>query len=326
MQTRLEAQSEWGWKVAIYLFLAGVGAGAYLTGFVADLTSQRVLGDFVAIDRHWELASKIGIILGFPLVFIGSLFLIADLGIKLRALRTFMNPKTSWIARGTFIISGFMILGALHVAFWIWPFQLLAQDPGIRLTLGMVNTLFAILTMIYTGILLGASKPIAFWSTAILPLLFLVSAVSTGVMATILILLVQTLLSGLEPIRSLDQLVKLDMFLIILELIVLIFYLQAAHRTSESRASASLMLFGRYARIFWGGIVIIGLFIPLLCEFIEVTLSAQIPLSARVALGLIGALCGLFGGLLLRYAILVCGVKAPLRVSGIEFAVSPMLR
>ena len=170
----MKAQTKWSWLIAIYLFLAGLGGGAYVAGVIADFAG--VTSDI----------SRIGILLGFPCVFLGCMFLIADLGKPLNFWRAYMRPGTSWVARGTIIISIFMILNFIHIILWIWPLNILETSEGARHFIGILGVIFAFGTMIYTGILLGASRPIAFWSTAMLPLLFLVSALSTGFIAVIL--------------------------------------------------------------------------------------------------------------------------------------------
>src|SRR4030042_2617227 len=103
MEIQLKSQTKWRWIIAIYLFLAGLGGGAYFTGVVADFL-------------QWDpIISKIGIFMGFPCVFVGSMFLIADLGTPANFWRAFRKTGTSWIERGTIIISIFMIVNAIHI-------------------------------------------------------------------------------------------------------------------------------------------------------------------------------------------------------------------
>jgi len=302
MLPNLKAQSKWGWLIAAYLFLAGLGGGAYVTGVVADFVG----GESAAI-------SKIGVCLGFPCVLVGCVFLLADLGSPANFWRAAMRPNTSWIARGTIIITIFMILGAIHIAFWLWPFKGLAEAAGTRHFIGVLGAIFAFGTMIYTGILLGASRPIAFWSTAMLPLLFLVSALSTGIMAVVLI---ASLVGGTyaEPIHSLA---KMDILLIILEMFVLGFYLQGTHRVPESRASAELVLTGAVAPLFWWGVAVLGLIAPLLLDLFGV--SAAAGAGAR-SFAVLASICGITGGLFLRQVVLSGGIHAPLRAGRFEVA------
>ena len=44
----------------------------------------------------------------------------------------------------------------------------------------MLGIVFAVLTMAYTGVLLGASKGVPFWRSGVVPVVFVVSALVTG--------------------------------------------------------------------------------------------------------------------------------------------------
>ena len=85
-----QLQHEWGWLIAVYLFLGGVGGGAYT---IAAINS--FLGDGLG------LSTTVGLWIGFPALLVGSIFLIADLGSPVRALLAGMKPGTSWIAMAT---------------------------------------------------------------------------------------------------------------------------------------------------------------------------------------------------------------------------------
>ncbi|OGF59509.1 MAG: hypothetical protein A2Y62_07040 [Candidatus Fischerbacteria bacterium RBG_13_37_8] len=302
MEIQLKSQTKWRWIIAIYLFLAGLGGGAYFTGVVADFL-------------QWDpIISKIGIFMGFPCVFVGSMFLIADLGTPANFWRAFRKPGTSWIARGTIIISIFMIVNAIHIGFWIWPFTpILETAVDLRHIIGIIGIVFAFGTMIYTGILLAASRPIAFWSTAVLPLLFLVSALSTGVMTVVLL---GTLAGAREGLNMLE---KFDIMLIILEMFVLVFYFQATHRVPESRASARAVLRGSVASLFWFGVALFGLVIPLVLELFEVFIVAGSGGKSGI---IIGTICGIAGGFILRQVVLLGGIHAPLKAGGFEYALT----
>ncbi len=288
-----QVQVEWRWLIAAYLFLAGVGGGAYLAGVIADLRG----------GADWALVSKIGVFLGVPCVLIGTLFLLADLGRPLNAWRVWMKPGTSWIARGTIIIVLFMIFAAIQTAFWIWPFPGSIENAhGLLAILGAV---FGFLTVIYTGLLLGYSQPISLWRTALLPVLFLVSAVSTGIMAIILIGQYQGVGEG-----KLALLAHIDALILLFEMFVLIMFLYNAYRTIESRFSAKRILAGAVAPAFWLGVVACGLLIPFFLELLG---------REGTAAGL-AAVLGLFGGLCLRYSILAGGTLDPIAAAGFEFA------
>lgn len=291
-----QVQIEWRWVIAAYLFLAGVGGGAFLAGVLADFGSRTAL----AGGTDWSLVSKIGVFLGMPCVLIGCLFLLFDLGKPINAWRVWMKPGTSWMSRGTIIIVLFMVFAAIQSAFWIWPFPgSIDNARGIFAVLGAV---FAFLTVVYTGLLLGYSQPIALWRTALLPVLFFVSALSTGIMA---IVLIGQYLGADEML--LVRMARVDALILLFEMFVLIVFLYNAYRTIESRFSAKRMLTGPVAPIFWLGVVACGLLIPFFLELLHV--------GAAFA-----TVLGLFGGLCLRYAILSGGALDPLTAGGFEFS------
>jgi formate-dependent nitrite reductase membrane component NrfD len=287
-----QVQVEWRWLIAAYLFLAGVGGGAYLTGVIADFAG----------GPDWALVSKIGVFLGVPCVLIGTLFLLADLGTPINAWRVWMKPKTSWIARGTIIIVLFMVFAAIQSAFWIWPFP--GAIENARGAIAVLGAIFAFLTVIYTGLLLGYSQPIALWHTALLPVLFFVSAVSTGIMAITLI----GHPMGAEA-AQLALLAKIDALILVFEAFVLVVFLYNAYRTLESRFSARRILSGPVASAFWLGVVACGLVIPFFLE-----------LGGHGFAAILASLLGLFGGLCLRYAVLAGGIISPIEAAGFEFA------
>ena len=291
-----QVQSEWRWLIAAYLFLAGVGGGAYMTGVIADFAG----------GPEWMLVSRIGVFLGLPCVLIGTLFLLADLGNPIHAWRVWMKPKTSWIARGTIIIVIFMIFAAIHTAWWVWPFPgPLADNESARHIVGVLGFIFAFLTVIYTGLLLGYSQPITLWRTALLPVLFFVSAVSTGIMAIMLI--GQGFEIGEVQMATLSS---ADALILLFEMFVLAAFLYNAYRVLESRPSAKRILAGPIAPYLWLGVVACGLVIPFILEV----------LGGHGIAAIIAAVLGLFGGLCLRYTILVGGIFIPMIADGFEFA------
>jgi formate-dependent nitrite reductase membrane component NrfD len=177
-------QREWRWEIAIYLYMAGMGAGSFVVGIFThwlenpSMTIQ-VLGLSIDIAKM--------ILLGGPiLTAMGAPFLILDLGIKRRFLYACLNPKTSWVARGFLILSSFIILGlAILVISFFYP-AVFTQRPAPWLALEILSLVFALATALYTGVLLKSVKYVPLWNTPYLPILFFISALSTGTMALIL--------------------------------------------------------------------------------------------------------------------------------------------
>jgi formate-dependent nitrite reductase membrane component NrfD len=291
-----QLQHEWGWLIAAYLFLGGVGAGAYTIAAINGF-----MGDGV------ELSTTVGLWIGFPALLVGTLFLVADLGTPRKAFLAANKPATSWIARGTLIISTFMVISLLHLVLH----RFTGTGQSTLNVLAVFGIVFAVGTMAYTGILLGASKGIPFWRTGAVPVVFVVSALVTGHFS---IMLGMALFGGSAIQEPMGLMALEAAVLVALEVLAILFFLQAAYRQPDSRESAERIM---RKRLFVVGYFVFGLAVPLvLMLWAYRVLGAAGDATAIVA---VGAVLGLFGGVALRQAILVCGALPTLNMAGFEF-------
>jgi polysulfide reductase chain C len=296
----LKPQEHWGWIIAIYLYFAGMGAGSFIIGTVLNWFADpsRVV---MVYGLPLDLA-KGALLWGPILVAIGAPFLILDLGIKRRFLYACLNPRTSWVARGFLILSAFIALGLLALVVSILSFQGLIEQTTLRWILEMISILLAFATALYTGILLKATKSIPLWNTYLLPLLFLVSALSTGSMAIILSVLGTGLFS--HDAGALKILIGGEQILVVIEAIVLYLYLSQRYRaTEQGKDSVRLLLFGEKKLIFWGGIVLLGFVFPVILE------SVASFFHGNVALIFASGVILLCGGFFLRLGVISAGIK-----------------
>jgi formate-dependent nitrite reductase membrane component NrfD len=111
----------------------------------------------------------------------------------------------------------------------------------------------------------------------------------------------------------------MDTILLAAEILAVFFYLQATHKSDEARLSAKMALSGKFAAHFWAGVIFLGLLVPIVINAFEAR-SILMNTIPGIGWGVIASACGLFGGLLLRYVVLACGVRAPLRVGGMKFS------
>jgi formate-dependent nitrite reductase membrane component NrfD len=206
------------------------------------------------------------------------------------------------VARGFFILSTFIVLGLVLLTKSVLPFEWLHVESALwRIPEGIAFVL-AFGTALYTGILLKATKSIPLWNTTLLPLLFLMSGLSTGSMAIIL----STLGAGLfsHDAGALKVLMGGEQILAVTEGIVLYLYLYRSYRTTEQgKDSVRLLLFGEKKLIFWGGIVMVGFIFPVILENIASFFHGN------VALIFVSGLIMLVGGFFLRLGVLSAGIK-----------------
>ncbi len=297
-----QLQREWGWWIAIYLFLGGIGGGAYTIGAVNWL-----------IGEGAEASTTIGLWIGFPALVIGSVCLLADLGSPTRAILAGMKPGTSWMARGFWIISVFMILAFLH--FVLHLFTGMGDTAGGRSLLSviaMAGIVFAVGTMAYTGILLSTSKGIPFWRSGVVPVLFVVSALVTGHFTIMLGMALG--FAGPEMAEPLRIMALEAAILVGLEVLAIVFFLQGAFGGADSREAAERVL-GK--RSFVVGYFLLGLAVPLV--LMVMAYRSEAGAGSYLAMISLGAALGLAGGLILRQSVLVCGALPTLNMGGFEF-------
>ncbi len=285
-----QLQTEWGWLIAIYLFLGGVGAGAYTIAAFNGLIG----GDLAA-------STAVGLWIGFPALLIGSGCLVADLGAPQKAMLAGIKVGSSWIARGFWIISIFMILSLIHLIM-----HLSDATGGAITVVSILGIIFAIGTMAYTGVLLSASKGIPFWRAGVVPMVFVISAIVTGHF------LVMLLVSfGSDAGASLQKLAGEGIIIVVLEVLVILFFLQSAYKIPDSRESAARIL---RRPSFVIGYFVVGLILPFVLML--AVYRAEVPSTGLVILG---ALLGLAGGLILRQAILITGALPTWNMGGFQF-------
>ncbi len=314
---------EWGLLIVNYLFVAGLSAGAFaISSFATYLGGP-----------HFRRVAQIGALVApWPVIF-GVGVLILDLGRPLAFYNLFMTVQyTSPMSIGSWLLTLFIVVSLIYAVLYIpAPLDNLVRIPtrreyllhftrwtpltGIalrraRLIVAAIGFPLSLGVGIYTGILLGAIPSRPFWNTPMLAQLFLFSAMSAGT-ATVLLI---TVLLGSRRADELEHerklLISTDLVLIVLEIFMLIpFLLHHALSTWSSADSISLILGGEFTLPFWGGVILLGIMVPLAIEVYELFPVIFKEGAARYSLLLSGAsgLLVLVGGFVLRYVFVYAG-------------------
>jgi formate-dependent nitrite reductase membrane component NrfD len=273
---KLTAQEEWGWLLALDLFFSGLGGGVFLL--------------FLAFD----LPPAVGL-LALGLVLVGAMVLMIELGRPLRAWRALCRPFSSWISRGVFFVTLFIVFGALYTApafpslSWLAP-----GSDAARMALGLVAAVSALLVTVYPGFVLAASPSIPFWNSPLLPVLFSLQSLmgASGV-----VLFIAPLGFESAGVRSVAM---SGAILILVNFVLGAMYLAASSRSGlAAKEAVKRLREGSLGRTFKLGVVLLGMIVPLI-----------VLLWTPAAVALAGLLI-LVGGLLFRYCILKAGVYVP---------------
>ena len=288
----------WGLLIVIYLFTAGVSAGAMVTSNLALLYGGQ---DFERVGRWGAFISP------FPISF-GLGVLLLDLGSPFNFYRLFMTLEVrSPMSYGSWAILLFSLLSVIYFYLWLpGKFRIFGQKKSLEkwkrgLAKGMPFLSVGVAS--YTGLLLNAAvRPL--WTAPLLPVLFLVSALSTGVASVIFF----AALSPWQRARhkELHVLTKVDALLIVLECFILLIMIVMGRLSSASVSVAfGSLLYGEFAWIFWILIVGLGLFVPFSLEYLE--LKDKIPVRWTLPVTISSSFLVLFGGFFVRYVITYAG-------------------
>jgi formate-dependent nitrite reductase membrane component NrfD len=313
----------WGVPVILYLFLAGVGAGALTAS-----ASMFLRGG--PSERYFSIA-RYGAFLATPLVIIGTGMLVFELGSFqtghwFKFLNLFKVINLSPMSIGTWLLTFFILIG-IPYAYTFLPVNPVNAAPGdrfdrLRRLLAWICVPLGIGVAMYTGILLGAMPSRPFWNSPILALLFLVSALSTGVAC---LLLINTVMNRNNPDPGIKKnseqanylLAESDTLLIGLEILTIFLFIMYAHLSVGSQREAIKVIEwgGELSLMFWFWVVFIGLLIPVVVELFHTIpkIVGNKEVVLHPVMNLVVPVFVLFGGYMLRHVIVVAGqITGPL--------------
>jgi len=257
-------QTWWNWLIGSAFFFGEIGAGLFLVSLLGD--------------------HALGMLVGYLIVMIGkNTSHLLYLGRPERFWRAAMRPDRSWIARGIWATGIFGITGAmLLLPRW---FSLGWQPQGaLNSAVIWMAGLSALFIMFYDGLVMNMSAAIPFWDTGLLPLLCLTYAALGG---TTLSLTLRELTG--EGAAVPVMLVQTEYILLLTNLVLLGLYL--AHIRSwapAARETVRMLLRGRYAPVFLGLVLAVGLVATLLLALVHSRMHATWLVVLIAACELIG--------------------------------------
>ncbi|MBN1905997.1 MAG: polysulfide reductase NrfD [Deltaproteobacteria bacterium] len=303
-------QKEWIEKQGILVWLSEVfsalGTGLYLIA--------------IFVDSWW------GALAGYLIVMLLKLPLhLIYLGKPLRFWRT-MPPfsgawRTSWIARGVVFTVLFSMFGfAQLITSYILGSDFLASGQAHNMVyfadviLKVVAGFFVILTGIYCGFMMSYCKSVPFWNTGILPIVILNAGIADGLA---LVMGIGLLAGGVgvygpEYFHNLEYASRI--VLGVNAVLLGTYLMNASYQSSTAELSVKELLVGRVAIIFWLGIVLFGIIMPLAISFISM-FTGDVTTILLVA-AIIGHTAGAFA---LKYCILKVGIYKPILPKSLVF-------
>jgi tetrathionate reductase subunit C len=309
----------WGILPAIYFYLTGLSAASFVISTLANVFG---MVKFKAIGR-------IGAVLAPLCLTLAPAMLITDLESPERfwyLLRYNFFPyfqPTSPMAFGTWLLSIYPLEAMVYAYFLFVGNQRMAK------IFGLIGIPLAISVHGYTGFVLAVVPGKHLWNTALMPFLFLISAMVSGYALVILVgLLKERYISNsrwlkerypghlkifnqlfptvereviLDLAKHLMGFIALDLFLIFSDVIVMLV------STEESYHTVMSLLAGRFAPLFLGVEIFMGALIPLFLLSYSRTkgiLQWQVVTSILVLTGI----------MTMRYVVMIGGQSFPIQL------------
>ncbi len=275
-------QSEWIDNRGILLWLAfytgGLGGGLYLVSLFFDNLIGMLLGWFIVAVLKG----------GLHFMYLGK---------PSRFWRLMMRPQSSWLSRGLWFVMGFAGLGLIQIVLSFFFPEQTALILGFKIAAGI----FALCVATYTGFVLNNVKGVPFWDLPILPLLFVACGVLGGFGLTV----------GIAIFSSAVNMAAAEtgsrIMLIVNVLLIALYLFLASRKEAVGKQSVLYQIRGSISPIFWTFVVILGIVIPAL-----IAIYSLFSGEATSVVLILGVLCEIAGGVMLRYCVLKSGMYNPL--------------
>lgn len=286
--------------VIVYLFLGGFGSGLLFVSAFASLVFHCAFDcneiEIAAFDE-WRNRCFLW---GFVIILCGALCLLLDLGKPERFVMLFVHPSSaSVLAYGTMFLAALIACSALLV-FANYFVGRVRISIAVHRVGEVVCSLLSIAVMAYTGVYLMSTQAVAFWTSPLIVVLFVASALSMGFSGCAFAgsLLRDTwMLEGTNTALRWGHIIAL-----VVEACLLASFLADAMNRGGRAADSCMLLFSGDLEVwFLGGVVMCGLLIPLIREI------APASLRQAVTLPVSDVLC-VFGGLALRLCLVSAGL------------------
>ena len=286
-------QEAFGLNIAIYFYLTGLSAGSFILSTLAygfGLNQFKPLG-------------KVGVVLATGLLIMAPFFLLIHIGMPHRAWHLFVYLNfDSPITWGSFLL----VLYPINCI--IYGYFMFKERMKPTRIFGFIGIPLAILVHGYTGFILAFGKARALWNTALMPILFLASAIVSGIALMILVCVVKDRFFSREKKvsrelvfslgRLLAWMIVFDLFLVACDLIVL----SISH--SDAQAASQLILSGKFSLMFLVVENLFGKIVPFVL--------LVVPRFRTTATAVIASILVVIGIFYMRYVVVLAGEFIPL--------------
>lgn len=228
----------WDWRVSVSTWTKGVAAGAYLAPLLL-----LALGWLQPGNPLWQWVAPI---VAASFVALTGLVLIADLERPARAYLLLTRAQSgSWLVRGAAILCAYALVLALHLA------GSLTMNGALQRAMIGPGLVLAVLTAVYTAYLMAQASGRDLWQSPLLPVHFAVQALLAGSACLVVTSL------WLDPGVA-RPLARAAAGACVAHLLLVLAGATVPQPTAHATLAARAMTRGRFARVFWIGVALVG--------------------------------------------------------------------
>ncbi len=322
-----EVELQWSILIVLYPFITGLVAGAFI------LASLERVFNVEAVKPTYRLA----LLTAMAFLLVAPLPLQLHLGHPERSLEMYLTPHlTSAMAMFGFVYLWYLLV-VLAIEIWLdyrRDIVLAARSSrGVKglfyraLTLGsdnisprsleiddkvgrfitLVGIPSAFLLHGYVGFIFGSIKANPWWSTPLMPIVFLFSAITSGIAVVLMIYVTSSWLRSKAPdMRCVDTMARYLLFAFIIDFALEM--LDLIHRVYEADESFKSLDFMVHTKLFLSQIVLqifVGTLVPIgLLALLQIT---KLSVAARKTIATLAASLTLVGIFAMRWNVVIGG-------------------
>lgn len=276
----VQYQTTLAFLISYYFYCTGLSAGSFM---ISTLSYGFGMEKF-------KPASKMGVVAAVLLLLLAPQFLLMQVGWPIKSVWNhfvYFNPLSS-MSYGAFLL---MLYPMNSVVYGIFMFQ---GNMKMTKIFGLIGIPLALAVHGYTGWILALGVARDYWNTGLMPIVFLFSAMVSGISMMILLIMIRDRFFTKEKVINhelIDSLAKLLGWLLVVDLfLVFCDYTVLLYSKLEAQEVAHFMLFGKMS--FWFVIVenLVGKVIPMTIVMIPGMRKSYFWLILAAIMNMIGIL------------------------------------
>jgi Ni/Fe-hydrogenase subunit HybB-like protein len=322
-----EIELHWGLLVVIYPYITGLVAGAF------------ILASLVKVFNIKELQPtyRMSLLTALAFLIVAPLPLLAHLGHPEKSFEIFLTPNTSSAMAMFGFVYAWYLMAVLLLEIWFdfrkdfilwsneskgikkWFYKIISlfskdvSEKALRFdkkavrAVTLIGIPSAFLLHGYVGFIFGSVKANPWWSSVLMPIVFLFSAIVSGIALVLLIyMIIIPLRSKIIDMACLDKLASFLFYIMIIDFSLEI--LDFVHRTYEAEESIKILAELVSGKLFVSLVVIqliIGMLLPL--GAIAAVKLFKLPAELRKSIYFVSALLVQVGIFSTRWNVVVGG-------------------